>query len=94
MRSVPIKLDKKIPRRAAILGKRVSEDRGTSHAYLVYKQPASVDAALAHNMKEVILSSFVCARMPPLIMSPRKSHKPQYPLGPGRLQRKASTSDH
>ena len=56
MRSVPIKLDKMIPRRAAILGKRVSEDRGTSNAYLVFKQAASVDAALAHNMKEVRLS--------------------------------------
>ena len=56
MRSVPIKLGKKMPRRAAILGKQVSEDRGTSHAYLVYKQAASVNAALAHNMKEVTLS--------------------------------------
>lgn len=53
LRSVPIRLDKKLPRRAAILAGRVSGDRGTAHAYVVFKEAAAATAALELNMKEV-----------------------------------------
>ena len=56
LRSVPVKLDKKLPRRAAILSGHISSDRGTAHAYIVFKDAASVAAALAHNMQEVRVS--------------------------------------
>jgi len=52
MRSVPLKLDAKMPRKAAIAAGNVDVERGTSHAYLVFKDESSAKAALAHNMKE------------------------------------------
>ena len=53
LRSVPVKLDAKMPRRAAILTGNVASDRGTANAYVVFANAASAKAALAHNMAEV-----------------------------------------
>ena len=53
LRSVPVKLDAKMPRRAAILTGNVASERGTAHAYVVFADAASAKAALAHNMAEV-----------------------------------------
>lgn len=53
LRSVPVKLDAKLPRRAAILTGNVASDRGTAHAYVVFADVGSAAAALAHNMAEV-----------------------------------------
>lgn len=53
LRSVPVKLDAKMPRRAAILTGNVASDRGTANAYVVFADAASAKAALAHNMAEV-----------------------------------------
>ena len=53
MRSVPVKLDAKMSRRAAILTGNVSKERGTSHAYVVFQQEDSAVAALSSNMHVV-----------------------------------------
>jgi len=53
LRSVPVKLDVKMPRRAAILTGNVAADRGTAHAYVVFADAAAAAAALALNMTEV-----------------------------------------
>ena len=53
LRSVPLKLDKKLPRRAAILSKHVSSEMGPAKAYVVFKDSSSVPSALALNMQEV-----------------------------------------
>lgn len=50
---MPLKLDKMLPRRAAILSKQVSSEMGPAKAFVVFKEEASVAAALALNMKEV-----------------------------------------
>ena len=53
-RSVPLKLDEKIiPRRAAILAQKISSDRGSAHAYIVFKATDSAAKALELNMTEV-----------------------------------------
>ena len=57
LRSVPLKLDKLLPRRAAILSKRISSEMGPSKAFVVFKEEASVAAALELNMQEVDPSS-------------------------------------
>lgn len=53
LRSVPVDLAKKMPRKAAVLSGAIAADRGTSHAYVVFSDVASATAALAHNMQEV-----------------------------------------
>lgn len=53
LRSMPLKLDKKLPRRAAILAKRVSSEMGPAKAYVVFADAASIPPALELNMKEV-----------------------------------------
>ncbi|KAK9843654.1 hypothetical protein WJX81_001246 [Elliptochloris bilobata] len=53
LRSVPVKLDVKMPRRAAILSGNVASDRGTANAYVVFVDTAAAAAALAHNMAEL-----------------------------------------
>ena len=61
LRSVPLKLDEKkiLPRRAAILSQKVSEDRGSAHAYIVFKDEDSAKAALELNMHEVRATYFI-----------------------------------
>ena len=51
-RSVPVKLDAKMSRKAAIITGNVSDKRGTSHAYVVFQDEA---AALASNMHVVCM---------------------------------------
>lgn len=53
MRSVPVKLDAKMSRRAAITTGNISKERGTAHAYIVFQQEDSAVAALASNMHVV-----------------------------------------
>lgn len=53
LRSVPVDLAKKMPRKAAVLSGAIAADRGTSHAYVVFSDVAAATAALAHNMQEV-----------------------------------------
>lgn len=53
MRSVPVKLDAKMSRRAAITTGNISKERGTSHAYVVFQKEDSAVAALASNMHVV-----------------------------------------
>lgn len=50
MRSIPVKLDAAMPRRAAVLTGKVDAQRATAHAYVVFSQPHEATAALAHNM--------------------------------------------
>ena len=52
LRSVAVKPDSKKPRRAAIIAGEVLEGH-SAHAYVVFKDTASVEAALAHNMQLV-----------------------------------------
>ena len=52
LRSLPVQLDKMLPRRAAVLSKRVATDRGSAHAYIVFEDQSSVTPALQHNMQE------------------------------------------
>ena len=53
LRSVPVDLEKKMPRKAAVLSGAIAAARGTSHAYVVFASAASAAKALAHNMREV-----------------------------------------
>ena len=55
LRSVAIRLDKRLPRRAAvILGSvRSAEEHGCAHAYVVFQEPSAIDAALEQNMQLV-----------------------------------------
>lgn len=65
MRSVPVKLDAKMSRRAAILTGNVSKERGTSHAYIVFKQEDSAVAALGSNMHVVCrVCPLTCCKCP------------------------------
>lgn len=57
MRSIPVKLDAAMPRRAAVLTGKIDSQRTTAHAYVVFSQPHEAIAALAHNMQLVNLSS-------------------------------------
>ncbi|KAL8507147.1 hypothetical protein ACS0TY_017880 [Phlomoides rotata] len=47
--SVPI-IDGKIPRKGAVIKKRINENCDSVHAYIVFKTEASAQASLAHNM--------------------------------------------
>ncbi|GIL93111.1 hypothetical protein Vretifemale_20562, partial [Volvox reticuliferus] len=53
IRAVPIKMDAKMPRRAAILSGKIDVERGPCTAYVVFGQPESARAALGANMQEV-----------------------------------------
>ena len=53
LRSVPVDLEKKMPRKAAVLSGAIAATRGSSHAYVVFANAASAAKALAHNMREV-----------------------------------------
>lgn len=54
LRSIPItEAGVKLPRRSAILSGQVAEDKGTSHAYVVFKDAGSAMAAQQMNMTEV-----------------------------------------
>ena len=50
---MPVKLDAKMSRKAAIITGNVSDKRGTSHAYVVFQDEAAAVAALASNMHVV-----------------------------------------
>lgn len=52
-RSVPVKLDAKMSRKAAVITGSVSDKRGTSHAYVVFQDESAAIAALASNMHMV-----------------------------------------
>ncbi|KAL8535493.1 hypothetical protein ACS0TY_011213 [Phlomoides rotata] len=52
IRSVPI-IDGKIPRKGAVIKKRINENCDSVHAYIVFKTEASAQASLAHNMAVV-----------------------------------------
>ncbi|KAI3453384.1 hypothetical protein Pfo_010047 [Paulownia fortunei] len=52
IRSVPI-IDGKIPRKGAVIKKRINENGDSVHAYVVFKTEASAQASLAHNMAVV-----------------------------------------
>ncbi|MCO5588001.1 hypothetical protein L7F22_041955 [Adiantum nelumboides] len=51
LRSVPL-LDTKVPRRGAIIKGQINEAVNSQHAYVVFGDAASANAALAHNMQE------------------------------------------
>ncbi|KAK9812953.1 hypothetical protein WJX72_006275 [[Myrmecia] bisecta] len=53
LRSVPVKPDLKMPRKAAILSGNLSETRGIANAYIVFESTEAADAALAQNMQEL-----------------------------------------
>ena len=53
LRSLPIKQDVKMPRKAAAVSGNVDEGRASAHAYVVFQDRAAAEAALAHNMHEV-----------------------------------------
>jgi hypothetical protein len=53
LRSVPIKLDTKMPRMAAVVTGQVDASRATAHAYVVFETREQAAAALAHNMQLV-----------------------------------------
>ena len=63
MRSVPVKLDAKMSRRAAITTGNISKERGTSHAYIVFQQEESAVAALTSNMHVVCMACKDCSNM-------------------------------
>ena len=52
-RSVPVKLDAKMSRKAAIITGNISESRGTIHAYVVFHEEPAALAALTSNMHMV-----------------------------------------
>ncbi|CAA0841865.1 RNA-binding (RRM/RBD/RNP motifs) family protein [Striga hermonthica] len=52
IRSVPI-ADGKIPRKGAVIKKRINENGDSVHAYIVFKTEESAQASLAHNMAVV-----------------------------------------
>ncbi|KAL0446441.1 UNVERIFIED_CONTAM: RNA-binding protein 34 [Sesamum latifolium] len=49
IRSVPI-IDGKMPRKGAVIKKRINENGNSVHAYVVFKTEESAQASLAHNM--------------------------------------------
>jgi hypothetical protein len=53
LRSVAVEKDVKMPRKAAILSGHIATERGSAHAYLVFKVAESVQPALRENMQEV-----------------------------------------
>ncbi len=52
---MPVKLDAKMSRKAAVITGNVSDKRGTSHAYVVFQDETAAIAALASNMHMVSL---------------------------------------
>ncbi len=50
---MPVKLDAKMSRKAAVITGNVSDKRGTSHAYVVFQDETAAIAALASNMHMV-----------------------------------------
>jgi hypothetical protein len=56
LRSLPLKDEGKLPRRAAVAAGAVDESRGSANAYVVFSSGASAVHALAHNMREVRIS--------------------------------------
>lgn len=52
IRSVPV-LDTKLPRKGAILSKKINEAADCVHAYIVFKTEESAQASLSHNMAAV-----------------------------------------
>ena len=52
LRSLPLKDDGKLPRRAAVAAGALDE-AGSANAYVVFSSGASAVHALAHNMREV-----------------------------------------
>lgn len=52
LRSVPIKVDAKLPRKAAVASGAVDTARGSAHAYVVFSKESEAVAATAHNMQE------------------------------------------
>ncbi len=61
LRSIPVKLDAAMPRRAAVLTGKVDAARATAHAYIVFSTPEEAKAALVHNMQ------LVSTRSPPAV---------------------------
>ena len=57
LRSIPVKLDAAMPRRAAVLTGRVDAARATAHAYIVFSTPEEAKTALAQNMQLVSMRS-------------------------------------
>lgn len=49
LRSVPISLESKIPRKSAILSKQIDAARGPAKAFVVFAEASSTTAALAMN---------------------------------------------
>ncbi len=56
---MPVKLDAKMSRKAAVITGNVSDKRGTSHAYVVFQDETAAIAALASNMHMVSLEPFI-----------------------------------
>lgn len=52
IRSIPL-TDTKIPRKGAIMQKKINENADSVHAYVVFKAEESAEASLAHNMAVV-----------------------------------------
>lgn len=53
VRSLPVKADGKLPKKAAAITGALLEGRASAHAYIVFEERAAAEAALAHNMQEV-----------------------------------------
>jgi exonuclease VII large subunit len=51
LRSIPIKVNANMPRRAAIISGAIDEQRGSAHAYVVFEDEAAAKAALSLNMQ-------------------------------------------
>ena len=66
LRSIPLDIDSKAPRQHAVKAGKISADRGSANAYVVFKSAESVPAALAANMSEVrhqsVTRTHVCKR--------------------------------
>ena len=56
---MPVKLDAKTSRKAAVITGNVSDKRGTSHAYVVFQDETAAIAALASNMHMVSLEILI-----------------------------------
>lgn len=69
LRSVAVEAGK-LPRKAAIASGRVAENRGSAHAYIVFKSEDSMGAAVQLNMSEVCLfRPFPPLHLPPVFLS-------------------------
>ena len=52
LRSVPLKTGTTLPRHVAVAAGAADTSRGSSHAYVVFKEETHAHAALSHNMQE------------------------------------------